>query len=153
EAIEAAYLTASQWAVRLAGPGASAQDAWEGLYSQTYGAELRVEGAGRVSQIYKGAEPIYIALHASQSETTSLGEDETLRARRSWARRRVAGKALNLVRLIKAAFTFRGGLAYGLSKIERHSGEPVVLSPLARRVPWLAAPFVLLCLLWQRRLR
>ena len=67
--------------------------------------------------------------------------------------RRRAGKALNLARLVKAAFTFRGGLPYIISKIERHGGRPLELRPWERRLPWLAAPLVMLRLLREKRLR
>jgi hypothetical protein len=55
--------------------------------------------------------------------------------------------------LAKAAFTYRGGLAYALSKVERHSGRPVDLKPWERRWPWLAAPVVFWRLWREGRLR
>ena len=42
---------------------------------------------------------------------------------------------LPLLRLIKAVFTFEGGVDYALWKIERHSGVTVTVSDRARRHP------------------
>lgn len=148
-----AYDAAAWWAAHLSEPGIDAQAAWEALYTSTYGAELRVEGAGRASLIVERALPLYQALHQAKIAPLSISPNERKSAQVSWNRRRRWGKALNISRLTKAAFTFRGGLAYALSKIERHSGAPVELRPWERRVPWLAAPIVLLRLLRERRLR
>ena len=56
-------------------------------------------------------------------------------AARAWRRRQIMGKFRNIARLTKAAFTYRGGFTYALSKVERHSGRPVALSPWQRRWP------------------
>lgn len=153
DAIVDAYDAAAWWAGHLSEPGADAQTAWETLYINTYGAELRVEGTDRASLIVERAFPLYKALHAARIAPIAISTKDRSKAKTSWDRRRRWGKVLNITRLIKAAFTFRGGLAYALSKIERHSGAPVELRPWERRVPWLAAPFVLLRLLRERRLR
>ncbi len=52
-----------------------------------------------------------------------------------WAVRRVQGKALSVARLLKASFTFDGGLPYLVWKIERHSGVKVEITPFMRRFP------------------
>jgi hypothetical protein len=153
-AISAAHETAAWWAARLSAPGATAQEAWQTLFTHTYGAELRVETAGgRAGQIVGRALPLYHALHEAWIAPIAVSDAERQRAHRSWHRRRRWGKALNVARLTKAAFTFRGGIAYALSKIERHSGRPVDIKPWERRLPWLAAPAVLFRLIRQRRLR
>lgn len=152
-AVIAAFRAAAWWASRLAPPGADAATAWGALFTQTYGAELRVEGAGRAGQIVSRAPALYEALHAAWIAGAAVSDAERARARALWARQRRRGKALNLARLAKAAVTFRGGIAYALSKVERHSGRPVELSRWERRAPWLAAPIVLLRLWRERRLR
>lgn len=53
--------------------------------------------------------------------------------------RRLIGKPLNVMRLIKAAFTFQGGARYLAWKIERHSGVKVELTPWQERHPILAS--------------
>jgi hypothetical protein len=62
-----------------------------------------------------------------------------------------AGKALNLLRLVKAAFTFVDGPRYLVWKIERHTGAKLALTPWQLRHPVLAGP-VLLFRLWRRGL-
>jgi hypothetical protein len=58
-------------------------------------------------------------------------------ARLSWAGRRLLGKSLNVARLVKAAFTFAGGVDYLLWKVERHSGVRIEPTPFLRRHPLL----------------
>jgi hypothetical protein len=53
----------------------------------------------------------------------------------AWRRRRILGKALNAARLIKAAFTFRGGLDYAAWKIRRHAGVHMTVTDDDRRKP------------------
>ncbi|MEM1315781.1 MAG: hypothetical protein AAGI51_14575 [Pseudomonadota bacterium] len=145
---------AAWWAARLAAPSAAPGEAWASLFEHTYGAELRVEGgAGRAREIVARAPALYEALHADCIAGVEIDAEARARARRVWARRRRWGKTLNVMRLCKAAFTFRGGLAYAISKVERHSGRPVELSGWERRVPWLAAPIVALRLWREKRLR
>ena len=57
------------------------------------------------------------------------------RCRRQWQLRRVTGKALSVLRLVKALFTFEGGLDYIAWKLERHSGEEIVIPDKVRRAP------------------
>jgi hypothetical protein len=52
-----------------------------------------------------------------------------------WKLRSVQGKILSLLRLLKGAFTFTGGLDYLLWKIERHTGVAVEVPPRMRRHP------------------
>ena len=70
---------------------------------------------------------------------------------RGWRARKLVGKPLNMMRLIKAAFTFRGGGDYVASKLDRHTNGALTLTPWERRHPWLAAPWVLIRLLRLRR--
>jgi hypothetical protein len=56
-----------------------------------------------------------------------------------WAARRVQGKVLSVLRLLKASFTFDGGLPYLAWKIERHSGVRIEITPSMRRFPRLGA--------------
>ena len=78
-----------------------------------------------------------------------LSAGERRSAARRWARRRWLGEPLNILRLLKAAFTFDGAMDYVAWKIERHSGVRIEVSPWQRRFPLLAAPK----LYWQLRKR
>lgn len=151
DAIAAAVETAAWWGSRFAPPGAGEATFWEALFANTYGAELRVEHASRTRRITDSAPERYRQIHEWLAGNPSQVERDEARA--AWRRRAVLGKFRNLARLIKAAFTYRGGLAYALSKVERHSGKPIELAPWQRRWPWLAAPFVLWRLWREKRLR
>lgn len=150
EAVAAAVETAAWWAARLAPDPTEPEEVWRALFRHTYATELRVERGARAGDIVAAAPGRYRRLHA----LLIAGQEAHDRAAsRAWARRRIIGKPLNLARLAKAAFTYRGGIAYALAKVERHSGRPVELKAWERRWPWLAAPFVVWRLWRQHRLR
>jgi hypothetical protein len=151
DAVAAAVETAAWWAARLAPETADADEIWRGLFRHTYGSELRVEGGGRARDLIAAAPERYRRLHRLLIAGGPSGGRRA--AAGAWRRRQIVGKIRNLARLTKAAFTYRGGFAYALAKVERHSGRPVELSPWQRRWPWLAAPGVLWRLWRERRLR
>jgi len=148
-AIAAGWRIAARWADRLAEEGGGR---WTALFAATYGAELRPESTARPGAVV-AAEPDFYAMLDRLIPPEPVPAAEAARARRAWRRRRLRAKALNLARLIKAAFTYRGAVAYALDKVERHGGAPVPLSPWERRLPWLAAPLILARLWWRGRLR
>lgn len=156
EAVAQAVATAAGWAVRLGPECARPADFWTALFRHTYGAELRVERGGRATLIHdwdadRYARLLPLAL-AHTGIFTTAEADGRLRprvpdratAQRAWARRRRLGKPLNLLRLIKASFTFENGIDYILWKLERHAGRPVRISPWQRRHPILASPLLIL---------
>lgn len=57
--------------------------------------------------------------------------------RLNWGLRRPVGKLLSLLRLIKAFFTYQGGVDYLLWKLERHSGKRIEVPEHVRRHPFL----------------
>jgi hypothetical protein len=69
----------------------------------------------------------------------ALAVAQSMRSSGTWARRRIEGKALSVLRLIKASFTFAGGADYIAWKINRHAGTSIELKPWQRRWPLLAA--------------
>jgi len=155
EALGDAAATALHWAVRLGPDQGTADDYWSALFRHTYAAEMRVEGGGRAKTITGFAAARYAAMTAATDELVRAENGdlrrvvpaiEATRARTAWARRRRIGKTLNIARLAKALFTFDGGIDYIVWKLERHSGQPIVLTPWQRRHPLLAAPFVLAAL-------
>jgi len=155
-AIAAATATASRLACVL-GPAEGEEDAfWSALFEATYRSELRIEKTSRARSViemnrehFTGLLPL--ALEASGTQcpaegdrlTPRIGLAERNKVKRWWALRRRLGKAINLARLIRAAFTFDGAARYAAWKIERHSGVKVRLTPWRERHPLLAAPGVL----------
>lgn len=115
-ALAQAARTAAGWARALAPREDGAPD-WAALFAHTYRAELRPERAGRADQIVAAAPAWFAALSGALPE--ALCETPRAGALWRWRARVVAGKALNLARLIKAAATYSGGVAYALGKLRR----------------------------------
>jgi len=67
----------------------------------------------------------------------------------NWWLRRMQGKVLSTLRIIKAALTFDGALDYLLWKIKRHSGVYIEPTPLQRKAPLVFA-WPLLFRLWRK---
>jgi hypothetical protein len=155
DAIADAAVTAGWFSTLHCATVASAGDFWRGLFRATYSTELRVEAPGREDQIlsydrgrYDELLPLAwrsggIAFQRSDDALRACPTERQVRAIASaWLRVARAGRWLNLVRLVKAAFTFEGAARYGLWKIERHTGVRIALTPFRERHPILAAPGV-----------
>ena len=154
-AIGDAARSAARFAAALGPASGTADTYWRALFRQTYAAELRVERKGREGQIL-GFDPArydeLLPLAWTADGIAFRDEAGVLRpdlppARRAalqqaWARRRRAGKPINIARLVRAAFTFEGAARYGLWKVERHTGVAVPLTPWREKHPILAAPGV-----------
>ena len=122
---------------------------WCRAFSETYSSELRAERKGRAEQIYHTYAERYDRLLDLVPRPAPAGAGEQGRARRAWWARRVLGKTLSVLRLLKAAFTFQNGADYLAWKIGRHAGLEIELTPWQRRHPILAAGF----LFWRLYLR
>lgn len=128
-------------------------DLWVDALQLSYATELRTERPGRTRELVLAAEPFYqdaarraaldrprlrLNLDTSASPQTyacTLSSSQRRCARMAWLSRRVTGKLLSIARLVKALFTFQGGLDYIAWKLERHSGEPIEIPPRVRRRP------------------
>ncbi|OQM74443.1 hypothetical protein [Manganibacter manganicus] len=162
-AVGAAVATAAAWAARLGPEEGPPLAFWHELFARTYASELRVEKAGRAVSIVDAAPERFAAILVPALQTagieTEQRADGSLRplvstaerrtALGAWWRRRLLAKPLNMARLAKAAFTFKGGADYIVWKIARHSGVEIRLSPWQRRHPILASGPVL-WRLWRR---
>lgn len=160
DAVVAALGHAARVAGRLAvasGPASATEaDYWTALFEATYAAEFRMEAVSRARSIielnkahFDGLLPLAldaagIGFQVQGNRITPAISPEARRdTLRWWARRRLAGKPLNLLRLVRAASTFEGAARYAAWKIERHTGVPVAITPWRERHPVLAAPGVL----------
>jgi hypothetical protein len=128
--VQCATETAANTARSLA-PNGSAANQWTRLFQETYRTELRPEASTRAATI--------VASQANELEQrlTLAGNKQT--SARSWSLRRMQGKALSVLRLLKAAFTFQGGADYAAWKISRHSGVNIKITDWHRRHPLLAS--------------
>ena len=107
-------------------------DLWRRAFALTYSAELRAERGGRSGSVVDADPERY--LRFTEAALTEAKPDRT-----TWARRRLEGKMLSVLRLAKASATFAGGADYIAWKINRHAGTDIVLKPWQRRWPLLAA--------------
>jgi hypothetical protein len=132
----------------------SARELWIKGLGLSYRAELRAERPAKLAGLYH-ADPGYYdrvteaVLPLLPFGVVRVGEDparyEALRSRlrraacrAAWSVRSVQGKLLHLLRLLKGAFTFAGGLDYLLWKIERHTGVTVEVPERLKGHPILA---------------
>lgn len=133
----------------------STQDLWQQGLSWTYRTEFRPEQPDRQEQLFKASAAYYRAITplvltqmklaeplAGSAEKKEYQSDMPLFRRRlarmAWQGRIVQGKLLSVLRLMKAAATFQGGVDYIIWKIERHSGLHMEVGPFLRRHPLLA---------------
>jgi len=132
-----------------------AETLWTLGLSASYRTELRAEPPGSSTRLveknlarYRVVTRMTATRHPEIEDLTDeSGEGELIATiserrrwfcRQSWRVRRVQGKIINLLRIMKSAFTFDGGVDYVLWKIERHSGVKVEATPMLRRHPLLA---------------
>lgn len=156
QAVADAAITAASFAAVLGPERGTPREYWLALFRETYRAEMRVEPPGREKQIlvydparYEALLPIAweaggIVFAADGDAVAPFIAFEPYQAlTQAWITRVRLGKALNIARLVKAAFTFEGAARYGLWKVQRHTGIDVALTPWRERHPVLAAPGVL----------
>lgn len=134
--------------------GASANELWATAFTQSYASELRSEKAGQAAELfmadkarYERITPLVMArlgLAMAQPPMVQPPRGPRLWANVVWGLRKVLGKSLSLVRLIKASLTFDGGMDYLAWKISRHSGRAVHIAPWMRRLPIIGAPYLAL---------
>lgn len=152
-ALSNAARTLLQNAVPALPPQGGVTALWEQALGLSYATELRTERSGRAQELAASAADFYITMtrqHAAQlgfpfALQQALDGQWTYRsdiaryrrriARVAWGTRRVQGKLLSIARLLKALSTFAGGLDYIAWKLERHSGEKIVIPDKVRRAP------------------
>jgi len=130
----------------------TARDLWVRAFKETYAAELRPERDSKSAELVDMDLARYTELTAAvlgARDASGLYRDlaspaQRQRANIAWRLRRIQGKTLNALRLIKAAFTFQGGLDYAVWKIERHSGIKVELTAADRKWPVITGARLLL---------
>jgi len=124
----------------------SSRDLWTTGLLNTYRCELRTESGNRADSLYDYNPEYYDELTHTVARTgrglsVSTRDDvyqnqSSTAARKfspvSWWLRRVQGKLISTLRLVKAAFTFNDPLQYVLWKVERHTG--IYIEPSERQL-------------------
>lgn len=118
---------------------------WTAGFTATYQSEFRSEKTNRAASIVSAEPDYYREAARLLASETPIHANQTLR--------RLTGKGWSVLRLIKAAFTFQGGPDYIVWKIERHSGEKIILTDWQRRHPIIAGLLLLPSLLRKGAIR
>ena len=126
----------------------SSHDLWVKGLARSYATELRAEKSSRIGEIVAHAPGHYerLAQHCltRRHGLVAMGEGRWRRlapaslqtsGRYRWLIRRILGKPLSLLRLLKAYFTFRDGIDYLAWKLSRHSGVEIEVPERVRRWP------------------
>jgi hypothetical protein len=146
-------------------PRITARDLWCKGLLLSYRAELRPERLDKLGRLFDAESEYYEQLTgAALAEVpfpveiirgtapiryhARIPTRVRVHSRLAWRIRRLQGKSLSVLRILKSLFTFQGWLDYGLWKIEQHSGIAIEVTPRLRRHPLLAA-----CLLFWRAYR
>ncbi|MEM9254135.1 MAG: hypothetical protein AAGA91_01730 [Pseudomonadota bacterium] len=149
---QVALLVAAQTLLRRALPclpaTGSLTELWEQSLDLSYGTELRTERGGRAGELARASAAFYQQITRHMGDLglgltvdnqgcyhTNIAAPKRRLAALAWACRRVQGKLLSIARLVKGLFTFEGGLDYIAWKLERHSGESIVIPDKVRRRP------------------
>lgn len=161
DALAQAVVTFARRVLPMIEPTFAAGELWGRGLRLSYRTELRPEQPEAVSRLIDAAPEYYEQAtrllpsllpfeihpvepaggHARYHARISPGSRRTCRV--AWGIRRLQGKLLNLLRLAKGLFTFRGGVDYILWKVERHSGVRPEIPPRLQHHPWLAKGVVL----------
>ena len=130
----------------------SVSELWAQGLRLSYAAELRTEAPGRAQELVDHDLQHYVATSVAVASslrfpleitgvgkaaryTASVSASSRFFGRLGWVVRRVQGKILSVARLLKALFTFDGGLDYVAWKLERHSGQEIEIPDRVRRYP------------------
>jgi len=130
----------------------TAVELWEGAMALSYGTELRSEGSGRAGELAQASVAYFEESTRrldgglsfpfrvyEESQGLCYRADIPPRTRTlatfGWGLRRVQGKLMSFLRLFKALFTFEGGIDYVAWKLQRHSGQEIVVPDRVRRYP------------------
>ncbi len=154
-AIAGAVETFVRFGVPLAGASFDSQDLWTTAWRATYGAEIRPERPGATAALYachaeRHQHATALAVPALPWTSRIVTEEgrlsfrvdvppgERRRAARLWRLRRLHAKSRFLLRILRNALIFEGGVDYVLWKIQRQSGVMIDHSWRQKRHPWLA---------------
>lgn len=141
-------------ALPLAAPSGSVAELWRTALAASYATELRAEAGTRTGELAVWGREFYerltdrcagvlpgdVQLWEADSGlyyTATVAPGARRRARLAWRLRALHGKLRALLRLVKAFFTFAGGLDYLAWKLARHSGQQVTIPDKVRRRPLL----------------
>ncbi|MDJ0802089.1 MAG: hypothetical protein QNI97_04380 [Desulfobacterales bacterium] len=154
-ALEKAVTTFMRRALPCTRAPFAARDLWFKALSLSYRSELRAEKPDKLAKLVAlydayyelitraaiAALPYDVAIEedgAKRRYNPRVSKNLRFRARQIWRLRFFQGKVLSILRLLKGAFTFSGGIAYVQWKIERHTGVRADVPAHLERFPIIA---------------
>jgi hypothetical protein len=142
-ALTTAVMTTARETRDLLEPEEVLDTLWARAFLEAYRTELRAEAPERGIALYDAYPARYDTITRIIDRVEHVPSTEVAARRRGaewkWRWRRIVGKTLSVLRLLKSAFTFEDGPTYLLWKIERHSGVRFELTPWQKRHPILAS--------------
>ncbi|MCQ8186334.1 hypothetical protein [Parvularcula maris] len=135
----------------LMGPSFTAREFCREGLAQCYRTELRAERPyARAEEIVASNpgwfERMVSSVYGSPDEDGQYRSPQGRRSRAArgwWFLRRLTGKPITVLRVIKGALTFEHAVDYALDKLEKHSGVRLHLTDAQRRRPLLWSPVLL----------
>jgi hypothetical protein len=152
QALYLATLTFLHRVLPLLGDHFTASDLWLTGLATSYRTELRSERPEKLRRLYADESAYLDAVTAAGAPLCGYAADATGRyrnplapvarrtGRAAWRVRMVTGTLLSLLRILKSAWTFEGGIDYAVWKLERQSGRKIEIPPQVREHPWRHAP-------------
>ena len=119
----------------------SISELWIKGLNLTYGCELRPESKSKINSIFENNKKRYEQigkLALEELEIERYGTFEIKWEKLKWFLRKYWTRSLNILRLIKAAYTFKGGIEYLVWKLERHRGIKIELTEKEKEKPILS---------------
>lgn len=151
ESLAEALLTFHRHALRTRPVPADASSLWKQGMQLTFAYELRSEPPQRIDTIIEMQRATFEQRTEWVREAVpELAPGTSHKALRLRGLRTRLSKFIHLIRLMKASFTYAGGVDYILWKIARHSGVQVQATDFQRRHP-LIAGWSLLWKLWRKK--
>lgn len=151
-ALESAATTFIRRVLPLVPDRFSAETLWLTGLANSYRTELRSERSEKLQRLYTEEAPYLDQVAAALAPTLGYATETPGRYRNplssasrrggrlAWRVRRVTGTTLSLLRIVKSAATFDGGLDYAAWKLSRQSGRDIAIPAHVRAHPWRHAP-------------
>ncbi len=150
--LDASILTFLNEVLPVTPPSGRLLDVWREGLRLSYETEIRSEHPDRATELVEYAGEYLVTASASVAGRLryplelsgdgagtryrlEIGPGTRRRHRWKWQLRKISGKSLSLTRLVKALFTFDGGLDYIAWKLSRHSGQTIEIPERVRRHP------------------
>ncbi len=120
----------------------SIKDLWIKGLNLTYSCELRPESKARINSIIENNNKRFEQvgnLVLSELTIKKYGPMQIQKENLKWVFRKYWTRLLNILRLLKAAYTFHGGIEYLAWKLERHRGIKIELTEKDKEKPIISA--------------